>query len=172
MPPRSSDEDDDSWSDSSEDYDDDDDDDDDEEEGAEIEALISQSDELAERGDQRRALRLWRKNIDRVADEPIAFYQLALAIFRVIEEASATEEIWHADADLVGMYEEAIGILEEAITMDDEHVDSWNLYGALLALRENNEEAIVAWERSLDLDPNQKVVKEDLKRLKKLVEEE
>ncbi|MCC6547982.1 tetratricopeptide repeat protein [Candidatus Sumerlaeota bacterium] len=172
MAPRGNDEEDDSWTDNSDEIDDEEDDGEDEEEGAEIEALIAQSEEMAERGEQRKALRLWRKNIDRFADEPVAFYQMALAIFRLIEEASATEEMWEADADLVGMYEEAIGILEEALTMDDEHVDSWNLLGALLELRENHEEAIVAWERSLELNPDQKVVREDLKRVKKIVEEE
>ena len=155
-----------------EDEEEDDEEEEEEEGGTDLDEVVAEGEDLAERGELRKALRLWRKNIDRFADEPVAFYQLALAIFRVLEEAVATHEIWQSDSDLVGLYEEALSNVEESLAMDEEHVDSWNLLGALQALRENHKEAAAAWERSLELQPNQRQVKADLKRVKQNLDED
>lgn len=135
--------------------------------GEELDSIIGEGEHFAETGQYRKALRLWRRNIDRFSDEPLAFHHLALAAFHVLEEAAATQDIWQSDSDLLGLHEEAVTALEEALSMDKDRTDSLNLLGALHALRENYKEAIASWERSLKINPNQRQVKADLKDAKK-----
>ena len=133
---------------------------------AELQELVDRADEMAETGGHRRAVRLWRKNIDRFADEPQAYFHYAQACFRLLSDDLIHDEMWESNADDVGVYEEALAALEEALTMDKEHVDSLNMIGALYVLRSNKELAIDSWERSLKANPNQPQVRTDLKGLK------
>jgi tetratricopeptide (TPR) repeat protein len=131
--------------------------------GDDLEALLARAEELSESGENRAALRLWRRSIDRFADEAEAHFQYALTAFRELEELSGGSEIsWGAEPELVGLYEEALSELEEAVAIDDSHHPAWNLMGALYALRGNHESAVTCWEKSLEILPNQPKVREDL----------
>ncbi|MCC5877061.1 MAG: tetratricopeptide repeat protein [Candidatus Sumerlaeia bacterium] len=141
------------------------DDEDEVEEGGgpeELEELIQQADELAELGEPRKALRLWRRQIERFIDDPNAQYAYAQAAFRLLEEEIVTEKWWVSDVELVSLFEESLSALEEAVTIDETHFNSWNLMGALYALRHNFESAIPCWEKSLEINPDQIDVKNDL----------
>lgn len=142
-------------------------DDEDEEEEAddgpeELEELIQQADELAELGEPRKALRLWRRQIERFIDDPNAQFAYAQAAFRLLEEEIVSEKWWVSDVELVAFFEESLSALEEAVSIDEGHFQSWNLMGALYALRHNYESAIPCWEKSLDINPDQIHVKNDL----------
>lgn len=145
-----------------------DEDDDDEEEGEweeeddDLANVIELADDLADSGESRRALKLWRKTIERFPEEHEAWFHLGRACFRVLEEETEHHEIWIDDAELMGLYEEAVGALDEAVTIEEKHFDSWNLLGALYALRGNWRSAIECWEKSLKIKPGQEEVEEDL----------
>lgn len=148
---------------------DEDDDDGDEEEGdeeaggdEELDSLIERTDELAQEGEYRKAVKLWRQNMDRFSEFPRAYYHHALACFRYLEAEISIHSMWESDAKLIGLHEEAATALEESVELDDEQIDAWNLLGALHALREDHRSAAICWERSLELSPNQKQVKSDL----------
>lgn len=141
------------------------DDEEDEEEGEELEELpdvVLAADELAELGEPRKALKLWRREIERFVDEPDAQFAYARTAFRLLEEEIVTEKWWVSDVELVALYEESLAALEEAVNIDEGHYQSWNLMGALYALRRNYESAIPCWEKSLELNPDQPEVKSDL----------
>lgn len=133
------------------------------EEENELDDFIAEVEELTETGQLRKAVRLWRRSIDRFSDEPEAYFHYGLTCFRRLEEEAAVQEIWHAEPELVGLYEEASGALEEAVNLEDDNHEAWNVLGALYALRENHQEARKAWQRSLEIDPHQPQVKQDLK---------
>jgi len=135
-------------------------------EAEELQAIIDRAEEFAEVDEFRRAVRLWRQNIDRFADEPLAYYHYGQACFRLLSDDLIHEEMWENNADAVGIYEEALSALEEAVSMDKDHAPSWNMIGALYALRGNNQLAIEAWEKSLAIDPTQDQVRRDLRDLK------
>ncbi len=135
----------------------------DEDEDDDLNAIIELSDELAESGELRRSMRLWRKNIERFPEDPTAWFQLGRACFRVLEEESEHHDIWADDAELLGFYEEAAGALDEAVTIDEDHYESWNILGALYAIHGNWRSAIECWEKSLKILPGQKDATEDLK---------
>lgn len=128
-----------------------------------LEDVIAQGEELSDFGEHRKALRLWRRHIDRFSDEVDAQFSYGQAAFRVLEEQIVTERWWNSDAELVTFYEESLGALEEAVSIDEEHAPSWNLMGALFALRQNHDSAISCWEKSLEINPDQPEVKSDLK---------
>lgn len=134
----------------------------DEEGDDDLEALIELGEELAESGELRRALRLWRKAVDRFPEEQEVWFRLGQACFRVIEDESSHHDIWEDDAELQGLHEEALTALDESITIDDRHHHSWNLLGALYMLRKNPQSAVECWEKSLQIKSGQKQVKQDL----------
>lgn len=135
----------------------------DEEDGeSELTPIIEQANELIEDSEFRKAVRLWRRSMDRFADEPEAWYHFGRACFRLLADDITHEAMWENDADNLGIHEEALSALEEAVSMDEEHADAWNLIGSLHALRRNYRSAAEAWERSLEIRPNQRQVKRDL----------
>ncbi|CAN5439102.1 hypothetical protein BH09SUM1_BH09SUM1_32820 [soil metagenome] len=131
-------------------------------EGEELQQLIDETEELSETGELRKAVRMWRKSMDRFSDDPVAYFHLGRACFRLLTEEMVHEDLWQANADSVGLLEEALSALEEAVSMDPAHKDAWNLIGALHSLRDNHAQAAEAWEKSLKIDPKQKQVREDL----------
>ncbi len=133
-----------------------------EEDSNELDELIAEVDELSDTGQFRKAVRQWRRSIDRFSDEPRAYHHYGLTCFRLLEEEAAYQPNWDTEPSLVGLYEEASGALEEAVNLEEDNFEAWNILGALYALRENYREAIGAWERSLAIEPNQEQVREDL----------
>ncbi len=128
----------------------------------ELDNLIAEVDELADTGQLRRAVRIWRRSIDRFSDEPRAYHHYGLTCFRLLEFETSYQPNWDTEPSLVGLYEEAAGALEEAVGLEEENYEAWNILGALYALRENYREAVQAWERSLSTEPDQPQVVEDL----------
>lgn len=137
----------------------------------ELQAIADRAEEMAESGDLRRPVKLWRKNMDRFADEPLAYFHYGQACFRLLSEEMIHEELWETNADIVGFYEEALSALEEAVSMEPEHHPTWNIIGALYALRGNRHLAIDAWEKSLAINPSQPQVREDLATMKENLSE-
>jgi tetratricopeptide (TPR) repeat protein len=139
--------------------------DEDEEEEDDVEdhtAIVEQADELADVGEFRKAIRLWRRSIERFSDEPEAQFAYGRTVFRLLEEEIVTEKWWVSDAELVSLYEECLAALEEAVSIDDQFLPSWNLMGTLFALRQNYESAISCWQKSLEIDDDQPQVRIDL----------
>lgn len=145
--------------------------DDEDEEGAleepeDLAEMIDLGEQLAELGEHRKALRLWRRHIDRFSDEADAQFAYGQAAFRVLHEEIVTERWWNSDAELVTFYEESLSALEDAVTIDESHFPSWSLMGALFALRHNHESAISCWEKSLEINPDQDDVRNDLEEIR------
>lgn len=128
----------------------------------EIAALVEESEEFCDRGEFRKAVRLWRKHIDRFSDEPVVYFYLAHATFRLLCEEVLSGGEWDSSAEATVLHEEILATLDEALAMDDEYVEALNLLGAAHMLRGEHAEAVKAWEASLALDEDQPDVETDL----------
>jgi tetratricopeptide (TPR) repeat protein len=141
----------------------------DDEVSSELQELIDEAEDLAEQGELKKSLRLWRRNMDRYSDEPIAYYHLALATFRLLNEELMTSGAWDSTAELAVLHEEAITALDECLAMNKKFVAAWNLLGALHMMREEYKDAVKAWEASLELDEDQDEVRSDLEEARKYI---
>lgn len=148
-------------------------DEDEEEDGddeQELDELIEQSEELVETGQARKAIRLWTKSMDRFADEPAAFYHLGLACLRHIEDETGGEPL-DEDSELMSVYEDGLTALNEATTMEADDAAAWTALGRLLMLGSKYQEAVECFEKSLELDENQRQTKKLLKEARELAEQ-
>jgi tetratricopeptide (TPR) repeat protein len=133
----------------------------------EIANLVEESEELCDRGEFRKAVRLWRRVIDRFADEPIVFFYKAQATFRLLCEEVLSGGAWDSSAEASVLHEEVLSTLDEALVMDSEYIEALNLLGAAHMLRGDHGEAVKAWETSLKLDEDQPDVEVDLEEARK-----
>ncbi|MBI1289860.1 hypothetical protein GC173_01265 [bacterium] len=133
----------------------------------EIAALVEESEELCDRGEFRKAVRLWRRVIDRFADEPVVYFYKAHATFRLLCEEVLSGGAWDSSAEAAVLHEEVLATLDEALAMDSEYIEALNLLGAAHMLRDDHREAVKAWEASLKLDEDQPDVEADLEEARK-----
>lgn len=129
-------------------------------------ALIDEADTLVGEGEYLKAIKLWKRSLDRFSDEPAAYFHTAKCIHEfIVAEQGASDDDWKDNTKLFALSEDAIGYLQEAVGMDDDHEEAWLVLGQVLALRGDNEEAVVAFEKTLELNPNQKKAKKALQQL-------
>lgn len=147
-----------------------DDADDDEEEDVDegdddLSELIEITEELVETGEAKKAIRLWRRSIDRFADEPLAFYHQGLAAQRYLEEELGGRKLTGADTDLLPFYDLAVSAFEEVVSMEPENTDALNALGHLHATRGRAKMAREAWEKSLEIKEDQDDIRAELEDL-------
>jgi tetratricopeptide (TPR) repeat protein len=54
----------------------------------------------------------------------------------------------------LGEFEEGLEYIEKAVEIRDDHAESWNAYGAILAALKQNEKAIEQWKKAVKLKPD------------------
>lgn len=130
-------------------------DDDEEEIEEDLVELIDEATELVETGEARKAVRLWRRSIERFADEPEALFQFARACHQVLEDDLGDEEAVPADSELLPFLELGLSQAEEATTQDPEHAGAWALMGRFFFLGGRFSGAVEAFEKALEADAGQ-----------------
>jgi len=138
-------------------------DDDEGNEFADLDSVVEEGEELLEAGEYAKAIELLAGGIEAFADAPQLYYLLGLASTEALKEDMAHNELWEKDTDLVEMYEQAVSAFEEALNLEPEHLGSLNALGTLYALRGNHESAINCWEKSIEVEPDQQPVLDDIR---------
>ncbi len=149
------------------------DDDEDEGEGnefADLDSVVEEGEELIESGEYAKAIELLQGGLEVFPEEVSLHFLLGLASLESLKEDIDTSELWEDDSDMVEMYEQAVASFEEALNLDPEHVGSLNALGMLYALRGNHESAINCWEKSLEVEPDQSTVNDDIRASRKKLE--
>jgi tetratricopeptide (TPR) repeat protein len=179
------------WSDQDDEFlDDEDDEDEDDEDFSEDETLEDDEDlaegstglgdlpsmleeglNLAESGDLDEAIEILTDAVERFPESPLSHYNLGVAHFMKLKEDLEHVEMWEDYADDEGHYEEAVASFEHALEIDEKFVGALNNLATLYALRDRAEDAIDLWERSLEIDPDQPEVREDLDEYRQQLEE-
>lgn len=129
----------------------------DEEEG-ELDQLIDVSGEMVETGESIAAMRLWRHSIDRFSDEPRAYVAHAEACLGYLMEQLGDEPLRRDDEELQPVFKRAVFAAEEALGIEPEEYEAWNILGELYRLQQNTELALNAWNKSLELNPDQDAI--------------
>ena len=138
-------------------------DDDEGNEFTDLDSVVEEGEELLEAGEYAKAIELLAGGIEAFADAPQLYYLLGLASTEALKEDMAHNELWEKDSDLVEMYEQAVSAFEEALNLEAEHLGSLNALGTLYALRGNYESAINCWEKSIEVEPDQQPVLDDIR---------
>jgi len=148
---------------------DEDDDDDEYAEGAtgldELDAMLEEGESLAERGELAEAIEVFSAAAENYPESPLSHYNLGVAHFMKLKEDLEEQAVWENFTDEEGHYEEAVASFERALEVDPEHVPEINTLGMLFALRDRSRDAIKLWKRSLEIDPDQSDVRQDVEDL-------
>lgn len=137
---------------------------------ADLDSVVEESEELIESGEFAKAIELLHGGIEVFPEEAALHFLLGLASLESLREDIDRSELWEDDTDAVEMYEQAVAAFEEALNLEPEHVGSLNALGTLYALRGNHEGAINCWEKSLEVEPDQSTVNEDIRSSRKKME--
>ncbi len=110
------------------------------------------------------AIEILREAVARFPDSAEAHYDLGVALFMLLEARLSHLEIWENLADEEELAEECVAAFEAAIERKPDFAPAYTNLANLLALRGMPQRAVELWQRSLELDPNQPEVVENLAR--------
>lgn len=127
-----------------------------------LDDYISVSEQVAREGRLDEAVDVLREANHRYPDSPTGRYNLGVALFLRVKKDREHLELWENLADDEQYAEEAIAALEGAIDADPGFIAAYNNLGRLYALRGRKPQAVAAWRKSLELNPNQPEVQADL----------
>ena len=65
-----------------------------------------------------------------------------------------------------GEYEKALKILHHLVELEKEYADGYLKIGNIYYKQHNHEKALEAWEKSLELDPNNEILRNNIKFVK------
>jgi tetratricopeptide (TPR) repeat protein len=114
--------------------------------------------------DQRLAesVAILREAVRRHPDRALAHYNLGVAIFMMLEADLSHLEIWENLAEQEELAEECVVAFQTAIERDPGMSAAYTNLASLLVLRGRTPEAVEFWEKSLELDPEQPEVRQNL----------
>lgn len=93
---------------------------------------------------------------------PLAHYNLSVAYFLRLRQAMEDHDLWDPEAHEEGFFQGALAELEATLELSPEFTPALNNLGTLLLLRHDREQARAIWRRSLEIEPNQPWLSEDL----------
>ena len=111
------------------------------------------------------ALQLYDSVLELDSDSPQAYLGKGLCWAMALIDNVPAREIWDLEIDEEEMVENAMEFLEQAAELDPELTEAYNVMGRLLAITSQDEEAVDMFRQSLQVDPTQLEVVEDLREL-------
>lgn len=135
-----------------------------------VEEYLEAAENAGDEKQLERALDILREAVERFPDSGDAHYDLGVALFMLLESRLAHLDLWENLAEDEELAEEAIAAFEAAIERKPDFAPAYTNLANMLALRGNVRKAVALWQRSLELDPDQPEVKDNLERYLPLVE--
>ena len=108
------------------------------------------------------AVREFERVVELDPDSAEGHYNLGVVYGKCLLEDLAVDELWEDHSDEEILFENAVDHFKTAITIDPEFVAALNNLGHLHAVRGYLGEAREYYRRSLEIDPNQEEIHEDL----------
>jgi Flp pilus assembly protein TadD len=115
---------------------------------------------------------LLQKAVELDPDNPETHYNLAVCYGIMLLEDLERDELWEDITDEEELFELAISEYLEAIELDPEFVEAHNNLGTLYAMRGDEEDALKEWLISLEIDPDQPDIKEEVAIMQRSLREE
>ncbi|MCX7626095.1 MAG: tetratricopeptide repeat protein [Candidatus Sumerlaeaceae bacterium] len=111
-----------------------------------------------------KSIEILREAVERFPDSAEAHYDLGVALFMLLESRLAHLDFWENLAEDEELAEEAVAAFEAAIERKPDFAPAYTNLGNMLALRGDARKAVNLWQRSLELEPNQPEVRDNLDR--------
>lgn len=127
-----------------------------------IESMIDEGETYSENGNFDEAINVFSAVVEHFPESPLGYYNLGVAHFLKLREEIETSELWEDFVDEEGHYEEAVNSFEQALELQEDFVPALNNLATAYAMRGKFQEAIELWERSLEIDPDQPEIRQDL----------
>lgn len=127
-----------------------------------LDDYIGTTEQIAREGRLDEAVEIMREGVSRYPESATGRYNLGVALFLRVKKDRDHLLLWENLADDDQLAEEAIGALEGAIDADPSFVQAYNNLGTLYALRGRKDEAMSAWNKSLELNADQPEVRSDI----------
>lgn len=137
-----------------------------------VEEYLEAAENAGDEKQLEQALDILREAVERFPDSGEAHYDLGVALFMLLESRLAHLDLWENLAEDEELAEETIAAFEAAIERKPDFAPAYTNLANMLALRGNARKAVALWQRSLELDPDQPEVKDNLERYIPLVEED
>lgn len=127
-----------------------------------LDEYITVSEQVAKEGRLDEAVDMLREASHRYPESPTGRYNLGVALYLRVRQDREHQHLWEDLADDEQLAEEAIIALEGAVETDPTFVEAYNNLGRLYSLRGRKADALQAWNKSLELRPDQPQVREDI----------
>lgn len=116
----------------------------------------------AEQEEYKKAQEIFEKAAKLYPDDAIIYYDLGFLFKMMLLKDRQRLEYWEDAADEQVMMDDAIYYFQKALELNPDYVNALNNLGALYAIRNDYDEAISLWKRSLEIEPDQEDVKGDI----------
>ena len=127
-----------------------------------VEAMIELASLYGQEHEIRKAADLLEQALGIDPENAMAHYNLGLCYLKVLKSDLEVSEIWEDKADDEAFFELAIVAFQRALEIDPEFVEAYNNLGTLYALRGWNDQAKEQWELSLQINPDQPEIQQDV----------
>ena len=134
-------------------------------ESNDIDAILNMADHMRKDRSPEEALVLYDSVLELDPDNPLAYLGKGLCWSLSLLDNIPTAEIWDIELDEQEMIDNAMELLEQAAELDPELTEAYNAMGRLFAIIAQDEEAVDMFTQSLQVDPTQLDVLEDLKEI-------
>lgn len=130
-----------------------------------IDARLSLAEILRKDRSPEEALEIYDSVIELDPDNAMPYLGKGLCYAMSLLDNIPTREIWDNELDEQEMIDNAMEFLEQAAELDPELTEAYNAMGRLFAIIAQEEDAVDMFRQSLQVDPTQLDVLEDLKEI-------
>lgn len=127
-----------------------------------VEVMVELASQYGEQNEIRKAVDLLEQTVGIDPENATAHYNMGVCYLKVLKSDLEVSEIWEDKADDEEFFELAIVSFQRAIELDPDLYEAYNNLGRLYALRGWTDQAKEQWERSLEINPNQPEVRQDV----------
>ncbi|HDS09131.1 MAG TPA: tetratricopeptide repeat protein [Firmicutes bacterium] len=123
--------------------------------------------EYGKSGKFKKSMESMKKSLHLNPESPEVHYNLGVLYSKVFFKDISKEELWEDLTDDEFAFEMATKEFQEAISLDPEFVEAYSDLGMLFKIRHIDEEAIRMFKKSLELDPDQDEIRDELAEITK-----
>ncbi len=131
-----------------------------------LDEYLTTGEQMAADGRHEESVAILREASDRYGDNANAQYNLGTALLLAVREDLARNELWESLSDEEDLLEQAIVAFQNAIDRDPQMLPAYNNLARALSLHGRKDDALLVWERSLQINPDQEDAKADYEMLR------
>lgn len=125
-------------------------------------ALVELGIVYAENEEYQKAKELFEKASKLYPDDPVIYYDLGFLYKMLLLKDTEHLELWEDVSDEQVLMDDAIYYFQKALEINPDYINALNNLASLYAIRNDYDDAITLWKRSLELDDSQELVRNDI----------